>query len=136
MFKSCSKNIIMTLIVVEPQVLHSPALVDELLQGVDADFEVLKGEILGHHFVGLLGLDAVREHRLVRHHQKGTGGNTVVETHGEECGGLHIHGGGSDSAEVLLELLVMLPHATVGGIDRTRPVLTLVVSDGGGDGLL
>ena len=31
--------------------LHRPALVDELLQGVDTDLEVLEGEVLGHHLV-------------------------------------------------------------------------------------
>ena len=69
------------LVVVESQVLHRPALVDELFEGVDADFEVLESVVLGHHFVRFFSFDAVRKHRLVGDEQQRTGGDAVVEAH-------------------------------------------------------
>ena len=60
----------------------------------------------------------------------------VVEAAGEERCRFHIHGHGPRFAQVLLELLVVLPHAAVGGVDRARPVVVTVVAQGGGHGTL
>ena len=55
---------------------------------------------------------------------------------GEECGRLHIHSHGTCGAQVLLEALVILPHAAVGGIYGTRPVVHPQVADGARHGTL
>ena len=82
------------------------------------------------------GLDALRRHRLIGDQQQRAAGNLVVEPGDEDGRRLHVNGHAADPTQILLQLLIVLPHAAVGGIDRAGPVVAPMVADGGGDGLL
>ena len=49
---------------------------------------------------------------------------------------LHVNGHAPDPAQILLQLLVVLPHPPVGGVNRAGPVIAPVIANGGGDRLL
>ena len=91
-------------------------------------------------FVDLLvafgGLHTFGNHRLVAHEQKSAGGRFVIEAGHEDGGCFHIDRQGTDFFEVFFELGIVLPHAPIGGVDGSGPIVAGVVSDSGGDGFL
>src|SRR5262245_44943417 len=70
----------------ELQVLYREAVVDELLQGIDADAQVHRDVLVVDVLVALGGLHALGRHRLVGNQQQGAGGNLVGEAGGEDRG--------------------------------------------------
>lgn len=60
----------------------------------------------------------------------------VMESAGEKGGSFHIHAHGTGATEIFLELFVVLPHSSVGGIYGAGPIVHPFVAEGGGDGTL
>ena len=81
-------------------------------------------------------LHAIGRHGIVTDEQEGSRGDMVGKATGEERGGLHIHRHGAGLAKILLEVVVVLPHAAVGGIYGTGPVVVTEVANGRGHGTL
>ena len=120
----------------ELQVLEGEALVDELLEGIDADADVVGDVGLIDGLVAFGGFHAVGRHGLVAYQKKGSGGNFVVEAGHEDGGGLHVDCEGAEFAKVFFELNVVFPDAAVGGINGASPVVAGGLADGGRDGFL
>ena len=51
----------------------------------------------------------------------------------EKGGRLHVHRHDADASQIGLELLVIFPDAAVGRVDGARPIVTVMVADGGRD---
>src|ERR1019366_5066188 len=120
----------------ESQVFHRQTLVDELAKRVNPDAQVHFGEVRRHLLVAQGGFDAFRRHRLIGYQQQRAAGNLVVEPGDEYGRGFHVNGHAPDLTQILLQVLIVLPYAAVGGIDRAGPVVAPGVPDGSGDGLL
>src|ERR1017187_4389875 len=118
----------------KPQVFHRQALVDELAQRVNPDAQMHFREVGSHLLIALRGLDTIRRHRLIRDRQQRPAWFLVVEPGDEDCRRLHVDGHAPDLPQILLQILVVLPHTAVGGVNRAGPVIAPMVADGRGDG--
>ena len=83
------------------------------------------------------GLDAaVGSSAGRRPRSRAPNGNPVVETGSEQGSRFHVNGHDADAAQVSLERFVVFPDTAIGGVNRTCPVVAIMVADGGRDGLL
>jgi hypothetical protein len=118
------------------EVFEREALVDQLLERVEADAQVGVHEGGIHLGVAFGGFDAVRQHGLIADQQKRPGGDFVEESCHENRGGFHVDGQCADFSEVDFEIRVMLPDPAVGCVNSAGPVIALRFADGRGDGFL
>ena len=115
---------------------YGEALVDELLQGGDADFEVVV-HVGGIDFlVALGGFHALRKHRLIGNQQQRAGRDLIKEPRHEDRRRLHIDGEDVDFFEVFFKRVVVFPHAAVGRVNRAGPVIAGEIADRRRDGFL
>ena len=89
----------------------------------NTDFEVAFGVECRDFHVAFVGFDASGDHGLVGDEEQRAAGDAVVESHAKERCTFHVDGHGADAHEVLLEVVIELPHAPVGGEHGARPVI-------------
>src|SRR6266496_784900 len=105
--------------------------VDQLLQGINADFEMPFYIICSNFSIALFGFYSLRYHGLIAYKQQGAGGNFIIETNRKNGGGLHVNSIGSYFLQVLFKFFIMLPHAAVGSIYSACPVINSIVTNSG-----
>ena len=113
---------------------HRNTIINQLPQRVDADAQVLADKVLADHLVAFLGLDTLGHHGVVGHKKQCARRDFVVEADCENGGGFHIDSHAANLAEIVLEIVVVFPHTAVGGVDRSRPIVAAIVTNGGGYG--
>jgi len=118
------------------EMLNGNTLVDELLQGIDADLQMAGYIVFVDGQIAFGGFDALGDHRLIAHQQERARGRLIEKAGHEYRRGLHVDGHGADFLQVFFEQVVVLPDPPVGGIDGAGPIIPLVVADGCGNGLL
>jgi len=111
-------------------------VVDQLLERADTDVEVGMHKIQAHLLIRRGCFNPLWGHGRIAHQKQGSGGDTIVETGREYGGRFHIDSLRPDVAQVLFKGFVMLPHPSVGGVDRSSPVIEAFVAYGSGNSLL
>src|SRR5690606_13106648 len=120
----------------EFQVLHGQPVVDELAERFDTDGQVSSHEFSRYAGVAFHRLYPFGYHRLVRNQKKCSGWDFIGEAYRKDGGRFHVDQHGADTFEVFLEILVVFPYPSVGGIHGTRPIIERVVAYGRRNGLL
>lgn len=109
--------------------LYRVSIIDKLVEGRNTDPQVLFNKKRGDLAVAFSRLYTFWNHRLIRDEKQGARGYLVGETGDEDRSRLHVDGHTSKCFKVLFEGVVMLPNPSVGGIDRSRPIILIEISD-------
>ena len=109
---------------------YGHSVVDQVLDGVNTDFQMLLNIIFGNGDIANISFHTFGNHRRIGNKQQSACWNFIRECNCKDGSGFHINGLRSNLSQVFFERLIPFPHPSVGGINSTRPVILIIIPNG------
>lgn len=118
------------------EVLNGEPVINKLVERVNTDFKMIVNVLFSNELIARKGFNPFGDHRLISNEEKGTSGNLVNESGGKNGSRFHINAHAANALEVFFKLIIVLPHAPVGSVNGSCPIIFLMLADGCRHGLL